>query len=408
MEDAPHLPSSHAGAVPGHAPGPGQEVGHQVPPPHPPTHTHPAAAVGRGPPPPRGFQTAAGAGPAERDQRGTPRGVGPERAGRRRGRTERPHSGASQRGAVTRLPGASVRGAEGRRRGQGWRSALGREALAASGWRLTPAAAERLHGEGAPPAQHGPAPRPLQPHEALSARGPRLPSRGRLRGSVPTRWARPPDTPCARRGGARPEEGRRCAGSGLGGPQGWLRAVRTLVRCPSARAAPAWGPSESWRGVTPRPGHTRSPPSCRRNAAGGRAGTGLSAEGSGAHVPAGRAAGRDSDGPAPSRESGACHTIRTWRDKMGEMLSARRELLSFSCRALGSRASPEPLLVPPSSSPGTLKLGAGWDFRTGDQMSRGDWPAAWGWCSPVRTPALFCPWIQHCHPPPHPHPHCRA
>lgn len=72
---------------------------------------------------------------------------------------------------------------------QGWKPCR------TKGGRLTPAA-ERLHGEDAPPAQHGPAPpRPLQPNRALPARVPPPLSHSLLSWCVRTPWVRPPDTP---------------------------------------------------------------------------------------------------------------------------------------------------------------------------------------------------------------------
>lgn len=156
------------------------------------------------------------------------------------------------------------------------------------GGRLTPAA-QRLHGEDAPPAQHGPnpgpdtAPRPwpLQPDGAIPAGVP-----APLSGARPDLAGRGPRTLPAGMG-----EGRRegCAGvRALGeGPRGRGLVPPPRPQCrrgagpdlPSfgPRAAPhcrprTWSgepcpetPSGSWRGVTPPSVSKRGLSSCRRN-----------------------------------------------------------------------------------------------------------------------------------------------
>lgn len=161
MEDAPHLPSSHAGTVPSQAPGLGRKWATKSPP-H--THTPPAAAVGRGPPPQRGFQTAAGRGP-----RGAPRGVGPERAGRSRGRTERPHSGRFPARRSHRLPGEEGRA--------GWGGAQTGSAEAVG---ARAGGSGRL-GVATHPGRRRAAPRPRR---AAGPAGPRSPAAAAARGAL--------------------------------------------------------------------------------------------------------------------------------------------------------------------------------------------------------------------------------
>lgn len=86
------------------------------------------------------------------------------------------------------------------------------------GTQLTPAA-ERLHGEDAPPAQHGPAPGPDAAPRPRAAAAPSDPGQRALAAAAggqaeaaQARWARPGTLPAG--GGAGGGGARRCAGGG--------------------------------------------------------------------------------------------------------------------------------------------------------------------------------------------------
>lgn len=196
-----------------------------------------AVPLGSGLPPPRG-NGRLGQGPAEKNPDREFEGSGPGGSGMEvvASLTPKPRGSPVQgavhstlltkgreAGAARSGAGVGVQGEAGRRRGPRPQSRLqGGRPCRTEGGRLTPAA-ERLHGEDAPPAQHGPAPpRPQPPDRALPARVPPPRShRGLARASGPPGCG-PRTLPAG--GGMRRDgggEGRRCKGAGLhSGPRG--------------------------------------------------------------------------------------------------------------------------------------------------------------------------------------------
>lgn len=278
-------------------------------------------------------------------------------------------------------PGRGVRAGTGSAdRGSARESAPERQAPAdLGGGRLTPAA-ERLHGEDAPPAQHGPAPGPdaaprPRPQQPARNPGPASPRRclagGFARASGPG-WARPADPPGGERGeGGEGRAGVRAAGGGGapgaaagGGGGAWEpgRAGRAgepgkgldppsfgLRAAPRSRRRPRSGDPRLRTLSGSRCGVTRHPPLpvhmlvCLPAAemqpgmgVEGRRGLDGSAEGNGApRAGCGKSADRDRVVPAlPAVCLGqVTQPLRKLTRWKGEVIPVRMEILSNNCRA---------------------------------------------------------------------------
>lgn len=205
-------------------------------------------------------------------------------------------------------------------------------------------------------------------------------------------WARPPDTPCARTGRRR---GRRGAGvrweraaPGRAAPQCRLGGKKGPRRCPSdpdptffppgrpalppAPVSLALLPGSPSGAGSPRPRHAGRvclPAAQMKPAGGGWAGARKETE---PHV---LAVGRTLTRTRPSQLArlGAWGS-RSATKKLGaikegkDFLPPRRKSFLTAAERLVSRGLPQT---------GTLKLRAGWDLRTGEEVSLGDRREAW-------------------------------
>lgn len=138
------------------------------------------------------------------------------------------------------------------------------------GGRLTPAA-ERLHGEDAPPAQHGPAPgpdaaprpRPLQPPRDPGPRPPAAVGRAALHARPAPAGRGPRTLPAGARGrGGQGGGARRCAG---GGGAEWGRGGQGRGRGAGRRGARGGAEERPGCGVLRAPGCPTLPPPQPRN-----------------------------------------------------------------------------------------------------------------------------------------------